>query len=337
MALKQKMQVMLPAIEEQLRRVIFESLDKTVPELREMLAYHMGWEGEGAGPDAQGKRIRPLVVLLCADSAGLDWRKTLPAAAAVELLHNFSLVHDDIQDQSPLRRSRPTVWVKWGMPQAINAGDILFTLSFASLQDLESSVSYSVALEAGRVLQRVCLDLTRGQYLDISYEGVRNLNEAAYWPMVSGKTSALLGGCCELGALSAGVDLARRQAYRDFGSGLGLAFQVLDDWLGIWGDVALTGKSTESDLVSGKKTLPVLYGLTKGSEFARRWLAGSIESGDVAQMVDLLRADGAEAYTLQKAAELTQGALDALSRAVPEDANSSDLRELADMLLQRKH
>jgi geranylgeranyl diphosphate synthase type I len=328
---------MRPAIEEQLKRVIHESLDQSVPELRGMLAYHMGWEGEGAGPEAQGKRIRPLLVLLCADSAGLDWRKALPAAAAVELLHNFSLVHDDIQDQSPLRRSRPTVWVNWGMPQAINAGDVLFTLAFASLQGLERSVSPAAALEAGRVLQGVCLDLTRGQYLDISYEGMRNLAEEAYWPMVSGKTSALLGGCCELGALAAGVDPSRRAAYCQFGTHLGLAFQVLDDWLGIWGDVALTGKSTESDLVSGKKTLPVLYGLAKQGEFARRWMAGPLTPGDVAEMVGLLTADGAETYTLEKAAELTRQALDALLRAVPDEARSADLRELADSLLQRKH
>jgi geranylgeranyl diphosphate synthase type I len=302
-----------------------------------MLAYHLGWEGEGAGPEAQGKRIRPLAVLLCADSVGLDWRKALPAAAAVELLHNFSLVHDDIQDQSPLRRSRPAVWVKWGMPQAINAGDVLFTLAFASLQELKGSVSPETALEAGRVLQKVCLDLTRGQYLDISYEGLRSLAEEAYWPMVSGKTSALLGGCCEMGALAAGADLARRGAYCEFGAHLGLAFQVLDDWLGIWGDVALTGKSTESDLVSGKKTLPVLYGLAKQGKFARRWLAGPLAPGDVAEMVGLLTAEGAEAYTLEKAAELTRQALDALQRAVPDETRSSDLRELADNLLQRKH
>ena len=134
MALKDYMQAMQPAIETELQQLINQSIPSEYPELRAMLTYHMGWEGEGAGPEAQGKRIRPLLVLLCAEAAGGNWRSALPAAAAVELLHNFSLIHDDIQDNSPLRRNRPAVWVKWGAAQAINAGDVLFTLAFVSLQ-----------------------------------------------------------------------------------------------------------------------------------------------------------------------------------------------------------
>ena len=114
MALKEYMQAMQPAIETELQQLINQSIPAEYPELRAMLTYHMGWEGEGAGPEAQGKRIRPLLVLLCAEAAGGNWHSALPAAAAVELLHNFSLIHDDIQDNSPLRRNRPAVWVKWG-------------------------------------------------------------------------------------------------------------------------------------------------------------------------------------------------------------------------------
>ena len=136
MRLQDYIQVMRPAVEDELRKMIHRSVPAEYPELRAMLEYHMGWEGEGAGPDAQGKRIRPLLGLLSAEAAGGSWRDALPVAVAVELLHNFSLIHDDIQDNSPLRRSRPTVWVKWGIAQAINAGDVLFTLAFLSLQDL---------------------------------------------------------------------------------------------------------------------------------------------------------------------------------------------------------
>ena len=247
MTLKQAMESMLPAIEEELKQVVQRTTSDRYPRLRGMLAYHMGWEGEGAGAEAQGKRIRPLMVLLCAQAGGADWHAALPAAAAVELLHNFSLIHDDIQDQSPLRRNRPTVWVKWGVAQAINAGDVMFTKAFSFMQDLQrSGIPAETILEAERALQQTCLRLTEGQFLDLSYEAQDDLSLEDYWPMIGGKTSALLACCAELGALVGGASVQRREHFRAFGYALGLAFQVLDDWLGIWGDAAVTGKSTDT-------------------------------------------------------------------------------------------
>ena len=119
----------LKAIEEELRHAVLRSEGPHLGHYDEMMAYHMGWEGEGSGLEARGKRIRPLLVLLCNDSAGGDWQAALPAAAAVELVHNFSLIHDDIQDESPTRRGRTTVWKKWGIAQAINTGDAMLTLA----------------------------------------------------------------------------------------------------------------------------------------------------------------------------------------------------------------
>ncbi len=201
MNLQEYLRVMRPAIETRLQEFIDRSLKEEYPELRAMLTYHMGWEGEGAGPEAQGKRIRPLLVLLCTQAAGGNWQDALPAAAAVELLHNFSLIHDDIQDNSPLRRNRPTVWVRWGAPQAINSGDVMFTLSFLAIQDLAEVLPAQEVLLVSRIIQQTCLRLTEGQYLDISYEKQTILPEAAYWPMIGGKTSALLSCCTELGAI----------------------------------------------------------------------------------------------------------------------------------------
>ena len=337
MTLKNLMDDMLPAIEAELKMVVLAPENVAFPELREMLTYHMGWEGEGAGADAQGKRIRPLLVLLCAQAAGQDWRRALPAAAAVELLHNFSLIYDDIQDQSELRRGRPTVWTKWGVAQAINAGDVMYTLAFWALQRLEQTTTAQTVLAANRCLQLVCLRLTEGQYLDLSYETRAELSLADYWSMIQGKTSALLGGCAELGALAGGASAAQQAYFREFGIKLGLAFQVLDDWLGIWGEAALTGKSTESDLVSGKKTLPVLYALGLHGEFAERFQAGPILAQDVAEAALYLKRDGAEAYTLEQAGRLTAESLEALRNAVPVEENAADLRELAGMLLKRKN
>jgi geranylgeranyl diphosphate synthase, type I len=341
MNLQEYIQVMRPAIEEALQQMIHQSLPAAYPELRGMLDYHMGWEGEGAGPEAQGKRIRPLLVLLSAEAAGGNWRDALPAAVAVELLHNFSLVHDDIQDNSPLRRSRPTVWVKWGIAQAINAGDVLFTLAFLSIQGLARTLPAQQVLLASQVLQQTCLRLTEGQYLDMSYESKNNLPIDAYWPMIGGKTSALLACCAELGALTGGAEEAQREYFREYGYSLGLAFQVLDDWLGIWGDVALTGKSVDSDLASGKKTFPVVHALSKEGPFARRWTKGRVLPEEVADVVCMLEEEGAQAYTLETAERLTNQAMEALCHASGSAASGSAasgaLEELTRALLARKN
>jgi geranylgeranyl diphosphate synthase, type I len=326
----------LPAVESALKTAIDENISPAYPELRAMLAYHMGWEGENAGAEARGKRIRPLLALLSCAAAGGAWQNALPSACAVELIHNFSLLHDDIQDQSRLRRGRETVWVKWGVAQAINAGDTLFALAFASLNGLDSTSTPRLRLLAERVLHATCIELTEGQYLDISYEGRADLRLNDYWPMISGKTSALLGASTELGALAANAPAVLRGKFRTFGRSLGLAFQVQDDWLGLWGDAALTGKSTASDLVAAKKTLPVLYGLEQRGAFAKRWAAGSISADEAPAVAALLDQEGAQAYTLQAAERLTRGALEALSVAGQEPEATGALRQLAETLLNRQ-
>ena len=304
--------------------------------LYHMLAYHLGWEGEGSGPEARGKRIRPLLTLLACASAGGEWPDCLPAAAAVELIHNFSLIHDDIEDNSPLRRGRPTIWKKWGVPQAINAGDTMFTLAFLALQRLNETAGPETAVLANQMLQAACLRLTQGQYLDMAYESAGELPLEAYWTMVGGKTAALLEACTGLGALVAGASEARQEAYRAFGRDLGLAFQVQDDLLGIWGDAALTGKSAESDLVSGKKSLPVLYGLSQQGEFASRWSDRRISTWEVASIAALLEAEGARAYAEQVANQLTARAIAALEDAEPKGEAGAALEELANRLLKRR-
>jgi geranylgeranyl diphosphate synthase, type I len=301
-----------------------------------MLAYHLGWEGEGAGAEARGKRIRPLLVLLTAAAAGGDWERALPAAAAVELVHNFSLVHDDIQDNSPIRRGRPTVWKQWGIPQAINSGDAMLTLAHLVLLRLAETSSPDIALQAARILQTACLHLTQGQYLDLLYEARGDLTLDAYWPMVKGKTAALLAACTELGALAAAAPPEKRQAYRLFGHDLGLAFQALDDILGIWGDASLTGKSADSDLLTGKKSLPVLYGLSQNGPFSYRWQQGAIRPEEVDSLAAQLEKEGAREFAQQAATRLTDQALQALSEAGPRGEAGEVLVALAGQLLHRK-
>ena len=326
---------MLPAVENELHRQVARLAEPRTQIYHEMLTYHLGWTGEGAGPEAAGKRIRPLLVLLTAAAAGGGWEAALPAAAAVELVHNFSLVHDDIQDHSEKRRGRPTVWVKWGMPQAINAGDGLFVLSNLAITDLAANYPAETALRAAQILHQTCLDLTRGQYLDISYEDRTDLTVADYWPMISGKTAALLSCCCQLGALLGGADEATLEAYRSFGHYLGLAFQVQDDLLGIWGNEAVTGKSAASDLVEGKKSLPILAGLEKNGKFAQRWAQGPIRPEEVEALAQLLASEGSYEDTHQIAKQMTDLALTSLREADPQGEAGQALMDLSDKLLGR--
>ncbi len=329
---------MLPAVEEAMQAIVERAHCQADDGLYEMLAYHLGWQGEGAGPAARGQRIRPLLLLLTVEAAGGQWHRAVPAAAAVELLHNFSLIHDDIEDNGDTRRGRPTVWKRWGLPLGLNGGDALFTLANIAVLELHPPIDAETTLQAARILHQTALHLTKGQHLDISYEDRPAVSLEAYWQMVEGKTAALLSACTELGALLAGASDEQRRAYHEFGRMLGLAFQAWDDYLGIWGDAALTGKSTTGDLMERKKTLPVLYGLEQQGAFARAWATGSPHTpAEVPALAAALEADGARAYTEATAASLTGEALQALEKAAPQGAAGEALRQLARLLLQRAH
>jgi geranylgeranyl diphosphate synthase, type I len=325
----------LPAVENELRRQIVRLDAPHTAPFHEMLTYHMGWSGEGAGPDASGKRIRPLLLLLTVAACGADWNPALPAAAAVELVHSFSLLHDDIQDNSKVRRGRPAVWVKWGAPMAINVGDAMLILANKSILDIALGYPPDAVTKATLILQDACLALTEGQFLDMSFQTRTDLRVEDYWPMVAGKTAALLACCCHLGALLGGADEATQDSYRSFGHYLGLAFQLQDDLLGIWGDEAVTGKSAASDLVEGKKSLPVLVGLSKDGKFAQRWRQGPITAAELPELARFLASEGSYEYTHDAARQMTDLALASLREADPRGEAAEALSGLADRLLKR--
>lgn len=326
---------LLAQIELELQKQVSRLDTPRTKPFHEMLTYHMGWTGEGAGPEATGKRIRPLMVLLCAAACSARWEPALPAAAAVELVHNFSLVHDDIQDNSDKRRGRTTVWVKWGMPMGINAGDALFVMSNQAIIDLKGNYPAEVVVKAAEILHNTCLELTRGQFLDMSYEKMNELVVEDYWPMIAGKTAALLSACCHIGSLLGGADEAQQDGYRSFGHYLGLAFQVQDDILGIWGDEAVTGKSAASDLIEGKKSLPVLAGLSAKGKFAERWKQGAIHAEEVQELARLLASEGGYETAVEAAKQMTDLALMSLRGADPQGEAGEALFGLADKLLKR--
>jgi len=326
----------MPNVEEELHQVLALAENPAYLPLYHILAYHLGWEGEGAGQEAAGKRVRSLLALLSTEAAGGDWQKALPAAGAVELLHNFSLIHDDIEDRSPLRRGRPTVWKIWGIPQAINAGDALFTLAHLAILRLETTISPDVALQASRLLKETSLKLTQGQHLDIAFESQIEPDLEAYWNMVSGKTAALLSACCELGALVSRANDEQRSHYRQFGHFLGLAFQARDDLLGIWGNSDQTGKSIASDITTSKYTLPVVFGLQRGETFAARWRRGNIQPDEINAIRAQLEEIGADSFTIETVSNLTRQAITSLEQAKPNPEAGAALEELALRMVDRQ-
>jgi geranylgeranyl diphosphate synthase type I len=342
MPLAQLSALYLPAIEDELCRAVGGAA-RDLASLREyylMMDYHMGWTDEKGGPapaGAGGKRIRPLLCLLACAACGGDWQRALPMAAAIELLHNFSLLHDDIQDNSPLRRGRLTVWRKWGPAQAINAGDALFTLAHLAPHGLAArGVPADLIVTALAEFDQTCLALTQGQHLDMKFETRERITVQEYLAMIEGKTAALIAACAHLGALLAGAPAARAEHFRQFGRRLGLAFQVQDDWLGIWGDPAVTGKSAASDLEKRKKSLPVVYGLERSEAFAEAYARPHTPSASVADMAAALDQLGARHYTLTMAQTLTAEAVRELEAAQPEGEAGLALRELTDQLLSRQ-
>lgn len=334
-ALQELSRVMLPEIEAELHEVINLVRDSRCVELFNMLGYHLGWDTEGKGIGNPGKRIRPLILLISNAAANGEWENALPAAAAVELVHNFSLIHDDIQDNSPLRRGRPTVWKLWGIPQAINTGDTMFTMAYIALMRLLMVSSETMAIRSSKLLMETCLKLTQGQFLDISYEKNPTLDLDDYWRMIELKTAALLSASAEIGSILAGASEAQIECYRNFGCETGMAFQIQDDVLGIWGEAALTGKSNESDLITGKKSLPILFGIHQNGHFAKRWFEGPIEPHEVIEIAKQLELEGVKQYCLEQTRIHAEKALLALNAAYPSEEGDEALKLLIKSLLDR--
>lgn len=333
------MELYRAAITEEMQRV-FQSNGASPDGFLGMMHYHMGWVDERFQPKLSytGKMIRPILALLCCEAAGGDWRQALPAAAAIQIIHDFSLVHDDIEDGSPNRRGRTTVWKLWGEPLAINTGDAMFSLAQLSMTNLDhhQDVEASVVIQSMRRLNETCVALTRGQWMDMSFETRDDVDVDEYMQMIEGKTSVLIALACELGALIAGANAETVAHYAQFGLQLGLAFQVIDDILGIWGDEEEIGKSAESDIMTKKKTLPVLYGLANSADLRAHYTVDSAEANFVPQTITLLDSVGARAYAETAASQHSEDSLAHLVAAKPTGNAATALHQLTNMLLQRQ-
>ncbi len=252
-------------IEPALRRTV----DELTPAMRTIARYHFGWADEHGNdtPGNSGKALRPALTLLSARAAGVDATPAVPAAVAVELVHNFSLLHDDVMDGDAERRHRRTAWKVFGIPAAILAGDALLTLA---VETARRGSEITVSGEVVGCLNAAVQDLITGQSSDMEFERRQDVTVDECVAMAAGKTGALMRCAASIGALAVGAPEQTVRLLAEFGDHLGLAFQLVDDLLGICGSPSVTGKARLADLRCRKKSLPVVAALNSATPAARR-------------------------------------------------------------------
>jgi geranylgeranyl diphosphate synthase type I len=308
-----------------------------------LMRYHLGWEDRQGRPieGRSGKLLRPALCLLCCEAVGGDAKGALPAAAALELLHNFSLIHDDVEDASLQRHGRETLWSLWGEAQAINVGDGMFALAHRTLLRLsDGGFDDTTVLQAARILDSASLRLCEGQQRDLEYAEERVIEREDYLSMIEGKTAALLAGSGGLGALLGGGSPESVDALQEFGRRLGLAFQIRDDVLGIWGDAEETGKPTGDDLRGGKKSYPVVVGFERASPDERNALLNLVgderlDLDSVHRACSLLERLGAREESERSALEHAEAAIAVLGPLPLAAERQAELELLARFAAQR--
>jgi geranylgeranyl diphosphate synthase type I len=322
---------------------VVDALALLSPEVRPLVEYHLGLRDEHGVPAAGGaavggKGIRPALAVLSAEAVGAPAQSGVPGAVAVELVHNFSLLHDDVIDCDEERRHRPTVWALFGVGRAIIAGDAL--LSLAQHVVLATGGPPEHARRAALSLADATTDMIAGQALDMAFESLAGVDVERCLTMEAGKTGALLGCASSLGAILAGAPPAEVTALREYGVQLGLAFQAVDDLLGIWGDPRATGKPAWSDLRQHKKTLPIAAALATGNgsahELAALLAADHLDEPQVARAAELVEHCGGREIAADEARGRLAAALAALDRVSLHAQAREELEDLAGFVVVRE-
>ncbi|MFZ3472807.1 family 2 encapsulin nanocompartment cargo protein polyprenyl transferase [Streptomyces sp. 4.24] len=331
------------ALLERTRETVNPALRRTVESLpgsmRRVAMYHFGWEHEDGTPAAgnAGKAIRPALVLAAAQALGGEGsvgEGVVRAAVAVELAHNFTLLHDDVIDRDARRRGRATAWTVFGIPDAIITGDAVMALALRLLAEDPHPASAAAAAR----LTACVIELCAGQQADCAFERRPDVSLDECLTMATAKTGALLGCACALGALYAGAGPDEVDAMDAFGREAGLAFQLIDDLIGIWGDPGHTGKPAGADLIARKKSLPVVAALTSGTTAGKELAdlyAGPMTGDDVSRAADAVERAGGRDWAQAHAADRMGRAVQQLSRAVPDLGAAGGLLALAEFVTRR--
>ena len=332
------------SVERELYRVLPSSGNS---EAYRLLRYHLGWiDQQGNTLDTsvtQGKALRPTLCLFACDALGDDYSKALPAAAALELIHNFSLIHDDIQDQDVERRHQPTVWHLWGIPKALWSGNAMqCTGDLSLLEVLGKDVAPATVLRVSEILTESYTEMIQGQVLDLQFESRTDIKADEYLFMIACKTGALIRAGLEIGALLGTDDPATVKAFAKFGEHLGQAFQIRDDYLGIWGDQATLGKATGNDIRRRKKSYPVVFALERASgramvDLLRIYDQEELQEEDVQRVLAVLNEVGAQENAQRLTEVAAAQALEALKPIYLPDWAKTEAEELVDFLARREY
>ncbi|OXM58666.1 dimethylallyltranstransferase [Amycolatopsis thailandensis] len=312
-----------------------EAVDGLPDSMRIIAGYHFGWWDEQGRPSTSdgGKALRPALALLSAQAVGGDAEVAVPVGVAVEMVHNFSLLHDDVMDRDTTRRHRPTAWTVFGTGAAILAGDALLCRAFEVLAPFGQT--------ALRVLSSAVIDLLEGQSADLKFEERGDVDTAECVRMAEGKTGALLGASCTLGALAGEGRQDQVDRLTEYGRALGLAFQHIDDLLGIWGDPEVTGKPVHSDLSNRKKSLPVVAALHSGTEAGREldalYRKENLDVAELPHAAELVERAGGRAWSQEQADALLTGALHHLAVSNPVPRPGAELAALAKLVVRRRY
>jgi geranylgeranyl pyrophosphate synthase len=287
-----------------------------------------------------GKRIRPTLLFFSCGAVGGDCRTAVETAAVIELFHNFTLIHDDIEDDSRFRRGEPTLHVTYGVPIALNSGDALYTLLWRKLVSLEMPPARLLRLE--KMCAEAFKKVVDGQGIELSWirEGRFDVKEEEYFQMISGKTSALMGLACEAGAMLGGGTKPQTDALRAYGEKIGSAFQIQDDVLNVRGDFEKYQKEIGGDISEGKRTLLVVHCLGKANDVEKKQLVSILSShtknqGEIGEVIGLLDKYRSMDYANERALRLVEEAK-GLLRALPDSRDRKALLELADYVVHRE-
>ncbi len=311
----------------------------------DLLRYYMGWvDTEGnATSGTEGKYLRPTLCLFACEAVGGSRAQAMPAATGLELIHNFSLIHDDIQDGDETRHHRKTLWAIWGVPKALIAGNVLRIVADAVLGGLQSNrvPSRRVLLVISRMTQAY-LEMIEGQYLDISFEGQREVGLNRYLDMIARKTGALIRCSFTIGALIGSQDVNDADAFTESGRALGFIFQVRDDILGIWGDERSMGKPVGADIRRKKNSFPVVYAMAQAEGADKRHLLSiydkdEITDTDVEDVLHIMDGLNVREHAHALAVEHGEVAVGALASVEMQKQARADYQNLVDFLLYREH
>lgn len=308
--------------EDELETKMMVQAGQSEPGLTEMIRYHFGWHADG---EQRGKRLRPVIHLLSTIALGAPLESAFNSAVALEIFHNFTLVHDDIQDKGDYRQGRLAMWKHYGIEQAINTGDFMAYAAFAILNQPSQYVDDEQRFKLNHAFTVAGLDVMRGQHLDMLYEKMEMVEISNYLEMIRYKTSRLFSLAFEMAGILNHATDQKIDKLRAIGMNIGMAFQIQDDYLGIWGDSQKTGKSTSTDILTKKKTFPLLLAINSMPSVRQKWEQNApLDDASVKTITRWLTDEQINEKTLEEAKKYKQLALVDFSKVFVEKSQPKD-------------